>query len=284
MNLKNNELLTEFLEDRVAVFGAAFLFLFILCAMFPGLLAPQNPYDLTQLFLENSFIAPCRDFILGTDGQGRDIFSAVLYGLRISLFVGVASTVLSMAIGLVAGLIAGYYGRYVDAVIMRIADIQLSFPAILIALVIMAIWGQGIINITIAITTVNWVYYARTARGMVLAEKEKDYVQAASALGIRSWYIMFVEIMPNILAPVIVIATVRIANAIIIEATLSFLGMGVPITQPSLGSLISNGYEVLFSGYWWVSVFPGLTLMLLVLSINLMGDRLRDIMNPRLKR
>ncbi len=284
MKIKENDTIIEFLEDKVAVIGAILLIIFLLIAALPNLLAPQNPYDLKELSLKNSFIPPGGKFLLGTDEQGRDIFSAILYGLRISLFVGITSTVLSVIIGLLAGLISGYYGGIVDTIIMRIADIQLSFPAILIALVIMALWGQGISKVIIAITVVNWVFYARTARGMVLAEKEKDYVQAAKAIGMGSWAIMLSEILVNILAPIIVIATVRIANAIILEATLSFLGLGVPITKPSLGALISNGYQILFSGYWWVSVFPGITLMLLVLSINVVGDRLRDIMNPRLKR
>ena len=281
---KKNEIIVEFLEDKVAVTGFIITIILILFAIFPHLFSIQNPYDLKELFLQNSFKPPCKKFFLGTDGQGRDIYSAILYGLRISLYVGVVSTVLSVIIGLIAGLISGYFGGITDTVIMRIADIQLSFPAILIALIIMALWGQGVGKIIIAITIVNWVYYARTARGIVLAEKEKEYVQSAVALGMRSFYIMFSEILPNITAPIIVIATVRIANAIILEATLSFLGVGVPITKPSLGTLISNGYQVLFSGYWWVSVFPGIVLMLLVLAINVVGDRLRDVMNPRLKR
>ena len=253
-------------------------------ALFPSLFSPQNPYDLSQLFLENSFKEPGSEFILGADEQGRDILSAMIYGLRISLYVGFSSTILSVIFGFTLGLIAGYYGGWVDTLIMRIADIQLSFPSILIALVIMALWGAGIGKIIIAITIVTWVYYARTARGVVLSEKEKDYAQSAKALGMSSFSIMFREIMPNVTATIIVIATVRIATAIILEATLSFLGLGVPITEPSLGSLIANGYVVLFSGYWWTSVFPGVVLMLLIISINLIGDRARDIMNPRLKR
>jgi peptide/nickel transport system permease protein len=256
----------------------------LVMAVFPGWIAPQNPYDLAALELEDSYKPPAGKFILGTDEMGRDVFSAILYGLRISLFVGLVSTILSALIGLTAGLVAGYGGKWLDKIIMRLADIQLSLPTFLVALVIMAIWGQGIGKIIIAITICNWVYYARTVRGMVLAEKEKDYVQAAVAGGQHALRIMFSEIAPNIMAPVIVIGTVRIANAIILEATLSFLGLGVPITRPSLGSLISNGYEVLFSGYWWMSVFPGLVLMIVVLAINLMGDRLRDVLNPRLKR
>jgi peptide/nickel transport system permease protein len=284
MNLFKNEIIVEFMEDKLAIIAFVLFILFILMALIPGVFATQNPYDLGQLFLENSFKAPFGEFCLGTDDQGRDIYSTILYGLRISIYVGLASTALSVVIGLVAGLISGYFGGMVDTVIMRIADIQLSFPAILVALIIMALWGQGIGNIVIAITIVSWVYYARTARGVVLSEKEKDYAQSAKALGMGRIGIMFGEILPNIMAPIIVIATVRIANAIILEATLSFLGLGVPITEPSLGSLISNGYQVLFSGYWWVSVFPGLVLMALVISVNLIGDRLRDVMNPRLKR
>jgi len=194
------------------------------------------------------------------------------------------STLLSVVVGFSLGLISGYYGGWVDTLIMRLADIQLSFPSILIALIIMSLWGAGVGKIIIAITIVSWVYYARTARGVVLTEKEKDYAQSAKALGMSSLAIIFKEIMPNVTAPIIVIATVRIAEAIILEATLSFLGLGVPITEPSLGSLIANGYQVLFSGYWWTSVFPGIVLVLLIISINLIGDHARDIMNPRLKR
>jgi len=279
-----NELIQEYFEDKLAVVGLVIFVILALFALMPSLFAPQNPYDLTQLFLENSFQAPNSKFILGTDEQGRDIFSAIMYGLRISLYVGFVSTILSVIIGFTLGLISGYYGGWVDTLIMRIADIQLSFPSILIALIIMALWGAGVGKIIIAITIVNWVYYARTARGVVLSEKEKDYAQSAKALGMGKMGIIFGEIMPNTTAPIIVIATVRIAVAIILEATLSFLGLGVPITEPSLGSLISNGYQVLFSGYWWTSVFPGIILMILIISINLIGDRMRDIMNPRLKR
>ncbi len=284
MKFFKNELVVEFFEDKLAVGGLViFIFLCIL-ALLPSIFTYQNPYDLTQLFLKNSFQPPSHNFFLGTDEQGRDIYSAMIYGLRISLYVGLTSTVLSVIIGYTLGLISGYYGGWLDTIIMRIADIQLSFPAILIALIIMALWGEGVGKVVIAITIVNWVYYARTARGVVLSEKEKDYSQSAKALGMSNLGIIFGEIMPNTTAPIIVIATVRIANAIILEATLSFLGLGVPITEPSLGSLIANGYQVLFSGYWWASVFPGVLLMILIISINLIGDRMRDIMNPRLKR
>lgn len=278
------ELLQEFFEDKMAVIAALILLVIFFCALFPGFIAPQNPYDLVSLRLQDSYKAPGTEFLLGTDNQGRDIFSAILYGLRISLFVGITSTILSLAFGVFIGLLSGYLGKTVDTIIMRIADIQLSLPVFLIALVIMAIFGQGLWNIIIAISIGNWVYYARTARGMVLAEKEKDYVLAARSGGQSTLSVILQEIAPNIMAPVVVIATVRIANAILLEATLSFLGLGVPITQPSIGLLISNGYKVLFSGYWWMSVYPGIGLMILVLSINLMGDRMRDILNPRLKR
>ncbi|MEA3491046.1 MAG: ABC transporter permease [Campylobacterota bacterium] len=283
MKIKNRSI-SEFFEEKSAKVGFVIFALFAIVAIAPSIFAYQDPYDLTQIYLQNSFQPPNHSFILGTDEQGRDIYSAILYGLRTSLYVGLASMILSVIIGFSAGLISGYYGGWVDTIIMRIADIQLSFPAILIALIIMALWGAGINKIIIAITIVSWVYYARTARGIVLLEKEKEYVQSAKALGMHNLFIIFGEIMPNATAPIIVIATVRIAYAIVLEATLSFLGVGVPITEPSLGTLISNGYQVLFSGFWWTSLFPGIVLMLLIISINLMGDRIRDMMNPRMER
>jgi peptide/nickel transport system permease protein len=280
-----------FRESKRGVFGAVLTLLLILAALLAPAISPQDPYDLTQLFLDKSNLSPTlfkawsySDFMLGSDSQGRDMFSAILYGLRISLYVGLASTVLSAIFGTMMGLLAGYAGGRTDAFIMRLADIQLSFPAILIALVIMSLWGQGLFNIIMAISIVNWVFYARTARGSTLSEREKDYVDAARATGISPAAIMLREILPNIVAPIIVIGTVRVANAIILESTLSFLGLGVPITEPSLGSLINEGYQVLFSGFWWISVLPGLALMSIVLGINLLGDRLRDVLNPRLKR
>jgi peptide/nickel transport system permease protein len=279
----------EFKESKRGVFGAILTCALILAALLAPVISPQNPYDLAQLFLDKSHLPPAfftqeSQFLLGSDGQGRDMFSAILYGLRISLYVALASTVISAVFGTMMGLFAGYAGGSIDALIMRLADIQLSFPSILIALVIMSLWGQGLFNIIIAISIVNWVFYARTARGSTLSEREKDYVDAARATGITPAAIMFREILPNILAPIIVIGTVRIANAIILESTLSFLGLGLPITEPSLGALINEGYQVLFSGFWWISVFPGLALMSIVLGINLLGDRLRDVLNPRLKR
>lgn len=281
----------EFKESPGGLIGAGLTVFCLLAALLAPWISPQDPYDLASLFLRNSFKAPHLfadgeplQFILGADGQGRCMLSAILYGLRISLYVGILSTVLSMAAGTLLGLAAGYTGGRTDAFIMRIADIQLSFPAILIALVIMALWGQGLFKIVIAISVVNWVFYARTARGSTLSEREKDYVDAARATGMSAPAIMIKEILPNIFAPIIVIATVRIAHAIILEATLSFLGLGVPVTEPSLGTLINEGYVVLYSGFWWISFFPGLVLMFIVLGINLLGDRLRDVLNPRLKR
>ena len=288
MNLSGGrEFWEEFRESKSGLFGAALTLLLILAALFAPLISPQNPYDLTQLFLENSNLAPkwaLGQFMLGSDGQGRDLYSAIMYGLRVSLYVGLSSTVISAIFGTLMGVLAGYMGGKTDAIIMRIADIQLSFPAILIALVIMSLWGQGLLKIIIAISVVNWVFYARTARGSTLAEREKDYVDSARAVGMTSSTIMLREVLPNIVAPIIVIGTVRVANSIILESTLSFLGLGVPITEPSLGSLIYEGYQVLFSGFWWSSVLPGLALMGIVLGVNLLGDRLRDVLNPRLKR
>jgi peptide/nickel transport system permease protein len=281
----------EFREGGTGVVGAVLTAACILAALSAPWISPQDPYDLAQLFLDNSNRPPdlllalrYEPFILGSDGQGRCMLSAIFYGMRISLMVGLASTLMAALFGTSLGLVAGYFGGRVDALIMRMADIQLSFPAILIALVIMSVWGQGLVKIILAITIVNWVFYARTARGSTLAEREKDYVDAARAVGVPAPRIMFSEILPNILGPIIVIGTVRIANAILLEATLSFLGLGVPITEPSLGALVSQGYQVLFSGFWWISVLPGLGLMLIVLGINLLGDRLRDVLNPRLKR
>jgi peptide/nickel transport system permease protein len=286
-----SEFIEEFRESWSGVFGAILTVILVMAALVAGGLSPQNPYDLLQLKLANSNLAPSlfdkwsyEAFLLGSDGQGRCVYSAILYGLRISLYVGLTCTVLSAFVGTFFGLIAGYSGGKVDSFIMRLADIQLSFPDILIALVIMALWGQGVFKIIISITIVNWVFYARTARSSALSEREKDYVAAARAIGVSPLRVMVREILPNIMAPIIVIGTVRIANAIMLEATLSFLGLGVPVTEPSMGALVSDGYRVLFSGQWWLSVFPGCVLLLLVLGINLLGDRLRDVLNPRLKR
>ena len=225
-----------------------------------------------------------RHYWLGTDDQGRDMLSGIFYGLRISLGVGVASTVLALAIGLVFGLAAAYFGGWVDALIMRIVDIQLSFPAILIALVLLAVLGQGIDKVIIALVTVQWAYYARTVRSSALVERNKEYVEAAQVLALSRPRIVFRHLLPNCLPPLIVVATIQVAHAINLEAALSFLGLGLPITEPSLGLLISNGFQYLLSGKYWISFYPGLALLLSILAINLVADQLRDVLNPRLRK
>jgi peptide/nickel transport system permease protein len=244
---------------------------------------------LKQLDIMDSKLAPGSKsgagwiYLLGSDDQGRDMLSAIFYGLRISLGVGVLSTVAALAIGIVVGLISAYKGGWTDAVIMRIVDLQLSFPAILIALILLAVTGQGVDKIVIALITVQWAYYARTVRGAALVEKRKEYVDAALCLGYSAVRIVLRHIMPNVLPPLIVVATVQVAHAIALEATLSFLGLGMPITSPSLGLLISNGFTHLLSGKYWISFFPGIALLVTIVAINLVGDQLRDVLNPRLK-
>ena len=223
-------------------------------------------------------------FWLGTDDQGRDMLSAIFYGLRISLMVGAISTAIALSIGLAMGLCAAYFGGKTEALIMRIADIQLSFPAILIALILLAVLGQGTIKIVAALVTVQWAYYARTVRSAALVEKRKEYVEAARCLALSPVRIVFKHLLPNCLPPLLVVATVQVAAAIALEATLSFLGLGLPITEPSLGLLIANGYQYLLSGKYWISFFPGVALLLTIVSINLVADQLRDVLNPRLQR
>jgi len=278
----------NFRRNRLAVFGAVILALFLFTAICGPFLTPQDPYNLKELDLNNAFLPPAwesgnNNFLLGTDQQGRDLLSGIVYGVRISILVGLLATLFSLAIGTVLGLIAGYRGGWIDSLIMRIADVQLSFPGMLIALFIMVAFGRGIDKLIIALTLVGWVTYARTVRGSTLAERNKEYVEAARVCGFPERIIMFRHILPNVLTPLIVIGTIQIGNFILTEATLSFLGVGVPVTQPSLGLLLANGYQVLFSGLWWVSVFPGITLLLMVVSTNLLGDFLRDELNPRLK-
>jgi peptide/nickel transport system permease protein len=279
--------------------GAAFVFL--LCvgsAVFAPWVAPHNPFDLSQLDLTNSLRPPAwiaggdPAFLLGTDDQGRDILSTILFGARISLAVGICAVLLSMALGVSLGLLAGYLGGKTDALIMRVADVQLSFPAILVALLVDGVArallpgaheSMAFYVLVLSIGVSGWVQYARTVRGSTLVEKNKEYVQAARLFGIHPLAIMARHVLPNVLGPVLVIATIHIATAIITEATLSFLGVGVPPTQPSLGTLIRIGNDFLFSGEWWITIFPGAALVIMVLAINLLGDWLRDALNPRLQ-
>jgi peptide/nickel transport system permease protein len=280
---------SDFFSDPLAATGLVLLAIVLLIAVFAPLIAPQNPYDLAQLDVMDSRLPPGSasatggTFWLGTDDQGRDMLSAILYGLRTSLAVGIASTVIAVAIGLVAGLGAAYVGGKVDAIVMRFADIQLSFPAILIALILLAVLGQGVWKIIAALVTVQWAYYARTVRSSALVELQKEYIEAARGLALPASRIVFRHLLPNCLPPLIVVATVQVAAAIALEATLSFLGLGLPITEPSLGLLIANGYQYLLSGKYWISFFPGVALLITIVCINIVADQLRDAMNPRLQ-
>ena len=280
----------DFLVSPLAAFGLTLLAVIAVAALCAPLISPQNPYDLAQLDIMDARLPPGSKsaagwtFWLGTDDQGRDMLSAILYGLRISLSVGVTSTLAALAIGLTLGLAAAYFGGRTDALVMRIADIQLSFPAILIALILLAVLGQGTLKIIAALVTVQWAYYARTVRSAALVEKRKEYIEAARCLALPPLRIALRHLLPNCLPPIMVVATVQVAAAITLEATLSFLGLGLPITEPSLGLLIANGYQYLLSGKYWISFFPGLALLATILSINLVADHLRDVLNPRLQR
>jgi peptide/nickel transport system permease protein len=281
----------EFAESRMALAGLATLVVIVIAAIAAPIISPQNPYDLAQLDVLDSKLPPGerssatdRTYWLGTDDQGRDMLSGIFYGLRISLAVGASSTVIALAIGLAMGLAAAYFGGWVDALIMRIADIQLSFPAILIALILLAVLGQGIDKIIAALVTVQWAYYARTVRSSALVERQKEYIEAAHMLGLSRARIVLRHLLPNCMPPLIVVATVQVAHAILLESTLSFLGLGLPITEPSLGLLIANGFQYLLSGKYWISFYPGLALLLSIMAINLVADQLRDVLNPRLSR
>ncbi|HTP48040.1 MAG TPA: ABC transporter permease [Casimicrobiaceae bacterium] len=280
----------DFLVSPLAAFGLTLLAVIAVAALCAPLISPQNPYDLAQLDIMDARLPPGSKsaagwtFWLGTDDQGRDMLSAILYGLRISLSVGVTSTLAALAIGLTLGLAAAYFGGRTDALVMRFADIQLSFPAILIALILLAVLGQGTLKIITALVTVQWAYYARTVRSAALVEKRKEYIEAARCLALPPLRIALRHLLPNCLPPIMVVATVQVAAAITLEATLSFLGLGLPITEPSLGLLIANGYQYLLSGKYWISFFPGLALLATILSINLVADHLRDVLNPRLQR
>ncbi|MGH0001797.1 ABC transporter permease [Pseudovibrio ascidiaceicola] len=295
----DSDLLHSFLSSKVTVLAAFTTVVLMLAALFAPLVAPFNPFDLAQISILDARIPPIgmewsdSRYLLGTDDQGRDLLSGILYGMRISLAVGFLSVAFAAVLGISLGLISGYVGGRTDAIIMRIAEVQLTFPAILLALLIDGIangifgnidretWAIWILTFSIGLSF--WVQYARTVRGSTLVEKNKEYVQAARVIGIPAWIIMIRHVLPNVLGPVLVIATINLALAIITEATLSFLGVGVPSTQPSLGTLIRIGNDFLFSGEWWIAIFPGLALAILVLAVNLLGDWLRDALNPKLR-
>ena len=280
----------DFFSSKIATAGFIGLVLVVLAALFAPVLAPQDPYDLAHLDIMDSRMEPGQKsldgkltFLLGTDEQGRDMLSAILYGVRISMMVGVVSTVIALSIGLLLGLLAGYAGGRTESFIMRLADIQLSFPPILIALILLALTGQGVGKIIIALVAVQWAYYARTARSAALVERRKEYIEAATALGLSPLRIMLRHLLPNCMPPLIVIAALQVASAISLEATLSFLGLGLPVTEPSLGLLIANGFQYLLSGKYWISFFPGIALLVTVVTINLVADQLRDVLNPHLQ-
>jgi peptide/nickel transport system permease protein len=288
----------SFKNSPMAMVAAAIAFLCAFCAIFAPWIAPFNPFDLATLDLGDSRLPPAwadegkAKYLLGTDDQGRDLLSAIMYGARISLFVGLASVLVSLVVGVGLGLLSGFAGGKVDAFIMRICDVMLSFPSILVALLIDGV-GRAIFPnahdslafgvLIIAISLTGWVQYARTVRGSTLVERNKEYVQAARVIGVAPYRIMVRHVLPNVMGPVLVLATIQVAAAILTEATLSFLGVGVPPTSPSLGTLIRVGNDFLFSGEWWITIFPGVMLVLIALSVNLLGDWLRDALNPRLR-
>jgi peptide/nickel transport system permease protein len=288
----------SFRTSPVAIMAAAIAFTCVFCSAFAGLIAPHNPFDLTTLELSDARLPPAwsaggsAKYLLGTDDQGRDILSALFYGARISLVVGVVSVILSMVIGVALGLLAGFRGGWIDTLLMRLCDVMLSFPPILVALLIAGVGRALFPNaqdsvafgvLILSITLTGWVQYARTVRGSTMVERNKEYVQAARVTGVAPLRIMARHVLPNVMGPVMVLATIQVATAIITEATLSFLGVGVPPTSPSLGTLIRVGNDYLFSGEWWITVFPGLMLIIIALSVNLLGDWLRDALNPRLR-
>lgn len=278
----------DFMASRLAQFGLIVAVVLMLAALVAPWITPQNPYDLQQLDVLDARLPPGSangegsfHYMLGTDGQGRDLYSAILYGLRISLLVGVGSALIAGVMGTLLGLLAAYAGGKTDTIIMRAVDLILSFPSILVAMMILAYLGKGVGNVVLTLVILEWAYYARTARGQALVERRREYVEAARCLDIPDWRIMVRHILPNCLPPLIVIGTLQIARAITLEATLSFLGLGVPVTEPSLGLLISNGYQFMLSGQYWISFYPGIALLVTIVAINLVGDRLRDVLNPR---
>ena len=280
----------EFRENRIAVLALSIVVLMALLALFASFVSPQNPYDLANLSLMDSRRPP--GFVgtggythwLGTDPQGRDLLSAIFYGLRISIQIGLAAGFVSLSIGAALGILAAYIGGRVENLIMRLGDLQLSFPAILLALVIVALLGQGKVQLISALVAAQYAYFARTAYGAAKAERGKDYIEAAVATPLGSRLVILKHLLPNCTPPLIVVATVQIANSISLEATLSFLGLGLPVTEPSLGMLISNGFPYMMSGRYWISVYPGVALIILIVAINIVGDQVRDQFNPRLRR
>ncbi|WP_305369963.1 ABC transporter permease [Photobacterium leiognathi] len=295
---KNSDFLYYFKKDKVAMVCFAVFLSFATAALFAPFIAPTNPYDLSSIDIMDSELPPSwmedgdENFLLGTDDQGRDIFSTILYGARLSLTIGLLAVALQMMLGIVIGLTAGYFGGRVDSFLMRVADVQLSFSTMMVAIIVSAIFRTAlgaetyaqyaVIMLVVIIGIAEWPQYARTVRASVLAEKKKEYVEAAKVMGFRAPRIMFRHILPNCLSPILVISTVQVANAIMSEAALSFLGLGLPVDQPSLGSLISIGFKYIFSGQWWITAFPGIVLVVLVLVINLLGDWLRDVFNPKI--
>jgi peptide/nickel transport system permease protein len=280
----------DFARNRLALGGLIVLAIIFVLAVSAPWITPQNPYDLAQLDIMDGRLPPGSvsdngmKFWLGTDDQGRDMLSGIIYGLRISLIVGVGSALIAGIVGSSLGLVAAYAGGRIESALMRLVDLQLSFPSILVALMILAFLGKGIGNVMLALVIVEWARYARTARGAALVELKREYIEAASCLALPRWRIVFRHLLPNCLPPLIVIGTIQIARAITLEATLSFLGLGVPITEPSLGLLIANGYQYMLSGKYWISFYPGIALLVTIIAINLVGDQLRDVLNPRLQR
>ncbi|MDB4836972.1 ABC transporter permease [Marinomonas sp.] len=295
---RQSDFMYFFLRDKVAMFSFAVFLAFVLAAFLSPLIAPTNPYDLTTIDIMDSELPPAwleegdTRFVLGTDEQGRDIFSTMLYGARLSLTIGFMAVALQLFLGIVIGLSAGYFGGRIDSFLMRFADVQLSFSTMMVAIIVSAIFKASfgsefysqyaVLMLVVIIGFAEWPQYARTIRASVLAEKEKEYVEAARVMGFKAPRIMFRHILPNCLSPILVISTVQVANAIMSEAALSFLGLGLPVDQPSLGSLISIGFSYIFSGAWWITAFPGILLVSLVLVINLLGDWLRDVFNPKI--
>ncbi|MBC3952684.1 MULTISPECIES: ABC transporter permease [Pseudomonas] len=282
---------SEFKTSPTAMLGLLVLVFIVGVAALAPWIVHQNPYDLMQLNVLDARLPPGTENVdagytywLGTDGQGRDLLSAIIYGLRISLWVGIGSALIAAVLGTMLGLLSAYAGGWVDALLMRLVDLLLSFPVILMALMILAWLGKGVGNVMLTLVVLEWAYYARTARGQALTESRREYVDAARGQGVGSWRIVVGHILPNCLPPLIVIGALQIARAITLEATLSFLGLGVPITEPSLGLLIANGFQYMLSDEYWISFYPGVALLITIVAINLVGDRLRDVLNPRLQR